>query len=264
MTLILRNMTNNNLHAYTLITAAATSTPANRAMLVELLGDASIDVDADMPSLGGMALIVACRSKNVDFVRLLLERGADPNKTSKSASSKEPSEPLTCAVSHAPRGPRGSDVAPTLVTLLMAHGARPTAYALKIAALHGCHDALRLLLQVPTELTPEDASELLRYATSSMTIETVDVVNAYLRREAPSPGQPRPALERLRDGEDEDEESAMANKRSGLDYPPAPSYSHICALAKSDDPTVPAFRTQSELVRLILDLNMQVRQGRAE
>ncbi len=227
-------------------------------MLVELLGDASIDVDVDMPTLGGTALIAACRSKNVDFVRLLLERGADPNKFSKSASSNDPWEPLVSAVSHAPRG---SDLASKLVALLLTHGAKPTAYALKIAALHGCHDALRLMfLAGPTDLTPDDASELLRYAASSMTIETIDVVNAHLRREAPSPGQPRPALQRLCDEEVEHEKSATDEcEAKDRDY--WPSYGHICALAKADDPTVPAFRTRSELVRLILDLQLQVRQA---
>jgi hypothetical protein len=247
-----------SLLAYTLITAAAKATSANRAMLVELLGDASIDVNVDMPAIGGTALIVACRSKNVDFVRLLLERGADPNTFSKSSHSKDPYEPLVSAVSHA----RGSDVASKLVALLLAHGAKPTAYALKIAALHGCHDALRImLLAEPADLTPDDASELLRFATSSMTIETIDVVNAHLRREAPSPGQPRPALQRLCLEEAEHEKSATEFEEKNVDYSPVPSYGHICALAKADDPTVPAFRTRSELVRLILDLQMQVRQA---
>jgi hypothetical protein len=248
-----------NLQAYTLITSAAAATSGSRAMLIELLGDASIDVDADMPTIGGTALIAACRSKNVDVVRLLLERGADPNKFSKAASSNEPWEPLVSAVSHAPVG---SDLASKLVALLLAHGATPTAHALKIAALHGCHDALRLMLLAgpPTDLTPDDASELLRYAASSTSIETIVVVNAHLRREAPSPGQPRPALQRLCDEEAEHEKSAAEREENDMDWA-LPSYGHICALAKADDPTVPAFRTRSELVRLILDLQLQVRQA---
>lgn len=229
-------------------------------MLVELLADASVDVDVDMPAIGGTALIAACRSKNVGFVRLLLDRGADPNKGSKST------EPLVCAVAHAPRFP-GSDVASDLVALLLAHGAKPSFYALTIAALHGSHDALRLMLACLASdetlplMAPEDASELLRCAAHSMTIETVDVVNAHLRRGAPSPGQPRPALERLVDEEAEHEETVVECDDKGLDCSPAPSYGHICALAKADDPTVPAFRTRSELVRLILDLQMQARQA---
>ena len=238
-----------NLQAYTLVTAAATATAGNRAMLVELLNDASVDVDVDMPAIGGTALIAACRSKNVDFVRLLLERGADPNKVSKS------SEPLVSAVSHAPTG-----VASKLATLLLAHGAKPTVNALKIAALHGCHDALHMLLLASEKLAPEDASELLRCAASSMSIETIDVVNFYFYREAPSPGQPRPTLERLCDEEAEHVKTAIECKKKNLDCSHAPSYVDICALAKADDPTVPVFRTRSELVRLILDLQMQIRE----
>jgi hypothetical protein len=229
-------------------------------MLVELLEDASvnIDVDADLPTLGGTALIVACRSKNADFVRLLLERGADPNKFSTSASSNQPWEPLACAVSHADT----KTVVSALVALLLTHGAKPTVHAIKMAALHGCTDALRLmLLASEDELAPDDASELVRYAATS--IETIDVVNAHLRRGAPSPGQARPALGRLCDEEAENEEAARKWEEKGLSYSRthAPNYGHVCALAKADDPTVPVFRTKSELIRLILDLQAQVRRG---
>ena len=224
---------------------------ANRAMLLDLLADATVDVNAEMSTAGGgTALMQACRSKNVDLARLLLEHGADPNKRSATC------EPLASAIAHAPK-----DVGCQLVALLISHGARPSSTSLQIAALHGRFGALQLLLDAPSvaQISSEDAEVLIRYATASRSVETIDMVNAHLRRGAPTPGQARPALDRLCESEAEEAEAAKEMERRDLHYPPAENYSDVCALAKADDPTVPAFRTKSELVRLILDLQSEIR-----